>query len=207
MNEKERQELERSIHECLRRGEHMRAAELGLLGYEPELRGLLGMELRDPSAVQDVYSSVCENICKSITRFRGECLFRTWAYCVTRHAAYSYLRSHATKHEELRSSLDSHEWVDGVRSSTQPWLKSEVKAAFAALVQRLPQEDQELLFLRINGQMSWEEVVYVLAGEGATLSRDELRKRSSVLRKRFQHIKERLRQMAEEHGLLPPPHA
>jgi RNA polymerase sigma-70 factor, ECF subfamily len=207
MSGKKHRELERSIHECLRRGDRRQAAELGIRGYGPELLNLLGMELGDPTAVQDVFSAVCENIWKGIHRFRGECLFRTWAYCVARHTAYSYLRSRAAKREELRSSLGSVDWVEGIRSSTQPWLKSDIKAAFAHLRQRLSQEDQELLFLRINRQMSWDEVAYILAGEDAPLSQDELRKRSSVLRKRFQHLKEMLRQMAAEDGLLPQPHA
>lgn len=207
MTSKERRELERSIHECLRRGERRQAAELGIRGYGPEILRLLGMELRDPTAVQDVFSTVCENLWKGLVRFRGDCQFRTWAYCVARHTALSYLRSHVAKREELRGSLSSLNWAEGTRSSTEPWFKTDIKAAFAHLRERLSQEDQELLFLRIDRELSWDEVAYILAGEGSSLSRDELRKRSNVLRKRFQHLKELLRQMAATDGLLSQSHA
>jgi RNA polymerase sigma-70 factor, ECF subfamily len=208
MDSNERNELESSIRTCLQRGDLTQAAELGIRGYRSEILKLLSMELRDPTAVADVFSVFCENIWKGIAGFRGDCLFRTWAYCVARHAAYSHKRSAMSKHEELHSQFSSQvqgqAQVQGARSTTRPWLKTEVKQAFAHLRERLSEEDQEILFLRINRRMSWEEIACILAEEGTPQSPEALRKRCNVLRKRFQRLKEALRQMAEEHGLIPP---
>ncbi len=207
MTSKERRELERSIHECLQRGDRKQAAELGIRGYGPEILKLLGMELQDPTAVQDVFGTFCENLWKGLTHFRGDSMFRTWAYCVARRTAINHLRSRTAKRENLHGSMSSLDQEQDARSSTKPWFKTDIKTAFADLRQRLSQEDQELLFLRIDRQLAWDEVAYILADEGTSLSADELRKRSSVLRKRFQHLKELLRQMAATDGLLPQSHA
>jgi RNA polymerase sigma-70 factor (ECF subfamily) len=205
MDIEERNVLESSIRTCLEQGDLKRAAELGIGGYRPEILKLLAIELRNPTAVADVFSVFCESIWKGISGFRGDCLFRTWAYCVARNAAYSHKRSARSHHEELHSQFSSQAQVEGSRSSTRPWLKTEVKQAFAHLRERLSEEDQEILFLRINRRMSWEEIACIMAEEGPSLPPDALRKRSSVLRKRFQRLKELLREMAKEDGLLPPP--
>jgi RNA polymerase sigma-70 factor (ECF subfamily) len=52
-----------------------------------------------------------------------------------------------------------------------------------------------LLYLRIDQEMSWKGVAQVLAADGRV--REE-----QALRKRFERIKERLRRIAKQEGLL-----
>ena len=59
----------------------------------------------------------------------------------------------------------------------------------------LPREEQEILVLRVDKQLAWDDLARVL-WEGVEPPSDEELKRESVrLRKRFQTIKDRLREL------------
>ena len=60
--------------------------------------------------------------------------------------------------------------------------------------QTLPPEDQMLLVLRIERELDWKDLCRVMNPE-AELGDDELTRESARLRKRFQGVKERLRQL------------
>jgi RNA polymerase sigma-70 factor (ECF subfamily) len=74
------------------------------------------------------------------------------------------------------------------RTATNAYLKTDVKHRMQALRRQLPAEDQQLLILRVNRELSWTEIAMVL-GE------------ATRLRKRFQLAKERLRALARQDGL------
>lgn len=77
-----------------------------------------------------------------------------------------------------------------MRSRTAPWLRTEVKDAFAELRASLSEEERELLVLRVDRDLSWDEAATIL-GEPAPR-----------LRKRFQALKDKLRARARAQGLL-----
>jgi RNA polymerase sigma-70 factor (ECF subfamily) len=67
----------------------------------------------------------------------------------------------------------------------------------------LPQEDQELLMLRVDRDLPWDALAEVLRGDDEIPLTPDVRKREAArLRKRFQLIKDRLREMARREGLL-----
>ena len=64
-------------------------------------------------------------------------------------------------------------------------------------------EDQELLMLRVDRSLPWDALVVVLRGEDeAPLSADEQKRQTARLRKRFQLLKDKLRELARREGLL-----
>jgi DNA-directed RNA polymerase specialized sigma24 family protein len=67
-----------------------------------------------------------------------------------------------------------------------------------ALRATLTPEEQSLLTLRVDRELSWREVAEVMAEEGRPA--DE-----PALRKRFGRLKEKLAGAARERGLLPDP--
>jgi RNA polymerase sigma-70 factor (ECF subfamily) len=60
---------------------------------------------------------------------------------------------------------------------------------------RLDPEDRTLLVLRIDKEMSWDDIAAVLSGEGAPVT-------SVAVRKRFERLKSRLARMARDEGLI-----
>jgi RNA polymerase sigma-70 factor (ECF subfamily) len=81
-------------------------------------------------------------------------------------------------------------------------LRTETKSKLVELRQRLPDDDQLLLILRIDRHLSWEELARVFLEEREDASAEALKRESARLRKRFQLVKERLRALAVEHGLV-----
>jgi RNA polymerase sigma-70 factor (ECF subfamily) len=92
--------------------------------------------------------------------------------------------------------------ADRVRTETAVHLRSEVKSQMRKLREQLPLDDQTLLILRVDKDLAWEDVATVLASTDAPLGPDELTRETARVRKRFQLVKEKLKRMAEQAGLL-----
>jgi len=87
-----------------------------------------------------------------------------------------------------------------VRTTTLPFLRSQTKSRLSELRNTLPMEDQMLLILRIDRSLGWNEIAQVIGAEA--IPEAELARESARLRKRFQLVKDRLRELAKAEGLL-----
>lgn len=65
----------------------------------------------------------------------------------------------------------------------------------ARLRSALDPEERTLLVLRLDRELSWNEVAEVLSSEGEPLD-------SAAVRKRFERVKAKLAKLAREQGLL-----
>jgi RNA polymerase sigma-70 factor (ECF subfamily) len=187
-------DLERAIRTHLDSGELAPAATAAIDRLGPQIFGYLAATLRDDDAAYDVYSQFCEELWKSISTFRGESSFKTWAYKLVMHAVGRYRRDGYRKRAMPLGSGD--EPAAQERSSTPPYQKSEVKDKFAELRESLDPEDQTLLFLRVDQKLAWADVAAVIAAEGGEPIE------VATLRKRFERAKLRLRELAAAAGLL-----
>jgi RNA polymerase sigma-70 factor (ECF subfamily) len=88
-----------------------------------------------------------------------------------------------------------------VRTATLPLLKTEGRSALRRLRDELSHEDKLLLVLRADRGLAWDELARVFL---ETPSPDDaaLRRESARLRKRFQLVKQRLRERAKAMGML-----
>jgi RNA polymerase sigma-70 factor (ECF subfamily) len=93
---------------------------------------------------------------------------------------------------EVTLSGEAAEVAARVRSQTREYLRTEAKHRLAGVIARLDEEDRMLLLLRVQRRLSWAEVTRVLAGEQAP-SAALLSRRSAALRKRFERLKQIVR--------------
>jgi RNA polymerase sigma-70 factor (ECF subfamily) len=70
------------------------------------------------------------------------------------------------------------------------------------LRQTLPPDDQMLLILRVDGGMDFRELAVAMAANDAVSDDAELDREAARLRKRFERVKERLRELARDAGLI-----
>jgi RNA polymerase sigma-70 factor (ECF subfamily) len=200
VNQTERDQFEREIRAHHEAGELGRAAELLLRGYGEEIRRWILCIVHDESACNDVFGMFCEDLWRGFAAFRWESPVRIWSYRLARHAAFRLLRHRQSRRGgEIPPTLAA----PAERSMTQPWLRSEVKASFARLRERLSLQEQMILVLRVDHQMSWEDIADVVGSCREPPPAAALRRQATALRQRFRRIKSRLRQMALEEGLLP----
>src|SRR5262249_37490191 len=154
-----------------------------LRSYGPELFGFLVNLMGGPGDAGEVFSQTAEDLWRGLPTFGARCSVRTWLYLLARHAAARYRRSPWNRGGRTGDSkLD--EVVAGVRSQTEPWLRTEVKDRWHALRESLEPDDRALLVLRVDRDLSWTDVARVMLGAEEPSS-EELDREAARLRKRF----------------------
>lgn len=205
MNAEEREILEKTIKDLHDRGDMQATAAAALNGYGPEILGFLMAVMRDEQDAGDVFSVFCEDLWKGLEGFRWQSSFRTWAYTLARNASHRFRRvaqRHGQRNVPLSDQRHLHDLAQKVRTATMPYLRTEVKDRFAALREALDPEDQTLLILRIDRKMAWRDIAQVMLDDDDVEDTKKLRSRAAALRKRFQRLKDRLREMAIEEGII-----
>jgi RNA polymerase sigma-70 factor, ECF subfamily len=185
---------EAELRELIARGEHEHATEEALRSYGPELIGWLCSMLPTTADAHDAFSRMSEELWKSLGRFDGRCAVRTWCYMLARHAAARIRGRSGKRREVLVSQIPSLQ-----QAVTRIWTTSQQDAkrtrdVYAEIRTELDEEDQTLLVLRVDRNLAWRDIAQVLLGEQARPS--ELARKSSALRKQFERVKERLRDLA-----------
>jgi RNA polymerase sigma-70 factor (ECF subfamily) len=180
------------------------ALETTLRCYGPEIYGFLVGLHRDETVAADVFSRFSEYLWRGLPDFDWGCTLRTWAYVLARNASHRH-RSR-DKHAGREVALDSHSPALGVeaalRTATDAWRRTDTKQRFAELRASLSPEDQELLVLRIDRGLEWNDVARVILGDEHACD-DELKRKAALLRKRFQLLREELHDLARRAGLVP----
>lgn len=179
-----------------------RAMTVATRGYGPEVLGyLIAVADRETDATE-AFSLFCERVWRGLPTFRWEASFRTWAYVIARNELRRHLageRRRGARERPLAEVPAVEQVVDHVRSQTAAFLRTAVKDKFSALRSELSQLDRDVLVLRVDRGLSWNEVVEILsestASDGSALT-------SAGLRKRLERVKKQLRTRAIEQGLL-----
>jgi len=94
------------------------------------------------------------------------------------------------------------ELAESVRSETVSYLKTEVKDRVQRLRESLSSDEQMLLALRVGRNLAWLDLARVLRDDERPPSNDELAREAAKLRKRFQAIKDKLRQLSDDDAAL-----
>lgn len=177
-------------------GELERATEEALREYGAELIGWLCSILPSTADAHDAFSRMSEELWKSLRRFDGRCAVRTWCYMLARHAAARVRARTGKRREVLVSQIPSLQ-----QAVTRIWNTSQREATrardvYAEIRTLLDDDDQTLLILRVDRNLAWRDIAQVLLGEDATAS--ELTRKAATLRKQFERVKQRLRELAAQ---------
>jgi RNA polymerase sigma-70 factor (ECF subfamily) len=179
-------EVEAAIRELFDAGDLRAAATVAIHGYGGEVCGYLAAILRDDEQARDVFAETLAEMWRALPRFRWDASFRTWIYTLARHRLSAHLsRNERRRAVALAQAPEIAELEATARTATAPWRRTEVKNAVSQLREGLSVEDQTLLILRIDRQMSWRKIAQILGDAG-----------EPALRKRFARIKDRLRALA-----------
>ena len=202
-----REAVERDIRAHCEAGDHDRAATVLLESYGGEIFRFVMSRLRDDDAAGEVFSRFTEALWRGLAGFRWQCPVRVWSYTLARHAASRYIadvRRRRAREASLSQAGPLSELREKIRTQTLVAMRTETKQQMAELRERLPLDEQTLLLLRVTRKMSWKDIARVLLdpSEGRELSEREIDQGAARLRQRFQVVKEKLRQMAREEGIV-----
>jgi RNA polymerase sigma-70 factor, ECF subfamily len=169
--------------------------ESALSAHGPEIYGWLLASLANPTEANDAYSLFGEDLWRSLPRYRGQCSIRTWCYMLARAAVVRVIELRGRRSAPLSEASESC-LVAQPREPTLPHLCTDVKQGVRALRTQLEPDDQTLLVLRVDKNLSWHDIAIVM--RGADASDADHARFAAALRKRFERVKARLRELAAE---------
>ncbi|HSN91113.1 MAG TPA: sigma factor [Anaeromyxobacteraceae bacterium] len=186
--------LDQQAREHLDRGDHRGAASLVLHELGPPVLGYLQAIVRDADDARDVFQLFAEELWQALPGWRVEGSLRAFSYRIAWRAHARFRRDAWRKRRErLRTTMASR--IAASIVSNESRLPGGRKDRLARLRDSLTPEEQTLLILRLDRDLSWDEVAEVL-------SRDADRVDPPALRKRFERLKEKLTRLAKEQGLV-----
>lgn len=194
-------DVEAEIASLRAAGRLKEVATLVIESYGSEILSFLEVSLRDHADSADAFAQACEDLWKGLPRFEGRASMKTWFYTLARHAVSRLRRSSYRARLETLSEIT--DIAERVRSQTRPHLRTEIKHGFAEIRAALDEADRMLLVLRVDRAMSWNDVARVMADENEDDSEEAITRAAARLRKRFQTVKETIRERAIASGLIP----
>jgi RNA polymerase sigma-70 factor, ECF subfamily len=194
-------ERERRIRELVEAGDHNGAAALAVGELGDEVYGYVLSRSRDEDEAGDVFAQACTDLLTSLPTFQFRCSMRTWFYRLARTAGARY-RAAAGNRTDRRVALSQiSEAVDQVRTRTHLHMRSEIKDGFRKLREQLAPDEQQLLTLRIDRDLAWNDIAEIIDDIDDP---GEISRAAARLRQEFQKLKDRMRDMAVAEGLIPP---
>lgn len=197
-------EVEATVRRFTEAGDHDGATTAALRGYGPEVMRFLCALQKSEADASEVFSVFAEDLWTSMKSFAWGCSLRTWAYTLARRASFRSNRKRRATKLVLGSSPAISQLVQEVRTQTLTYLRTETKTRLRALRDSLAEEDRALLMLRVDRGLAWDELARVLS-ENDDADPDALKREAARLRKRFQLVKERLKELAKREGIYPAP--
>lgn len=180
------------------------AASATLEAYGDQIFSFIAARLRSHSAAQDTFSVFVEDLWVGLPSFSWRCSMRTWCYTLARNAATRVASAPARRRDRniplSRPSIVPY-LAEATRTATRAYQQTVVKDRFRALREQLDPEDQMLLVLRVDREMSWADLALTMLGD-VDAREDAIAREAARLRKAFERLKDQLKRLAEREGLL-----
>jgi RNA polymerase sigma-70 factor (ECF subfamily) len=177
-------DVEARVNALLGGGDFGGAATEVIRGYGPRALGYLHRLLGNETDAADAFSLFAEQVWRGMPNFEGRSSVKTWAFKAAWSAAMKVRDDAWRRLREGFASGAASALADEVRTNTAIRFET-LRQELEVLRAELTAEDQTLLALRLDQELSWEEVAEVLSTEGRVVD-------AAALRKRYERIKARL---------------
>jgi RNA polymerase sigma factor (sigma-70 family) len=179
--------VERQISALLQQEDWNGAILVAEQSFGAEIHGYLRAVLRDAALAEEALQAFRLALVKGVRTFKQSCEFRIWAYVIAKHETLRVLRRRGRTRP-----LDSGR-CDQIpaRSSTRDWDKSINLRKMDCVRAQLSEDERELLVLRVDRRMSWEEVACIV-------STPERPVKANTLAKQLSRTTARARELAAE---------
>jgi RNA polymerase sigma-70 factor (ECF subfamily) len=189
-------ELDARVRGAVEAGDLKAAAEQILNALGADLVRVIHARFRQEQLTAEVFSQVTEDLWVGLPQFAFRCSVRAWLFTLARNAGNRYLDRELrwqrgqvplSQVPELINAMARArtQSLSGVPSAASEWL--------ASLRAELSEDDQLLLTLRLDRALDFREIAIVMLGH-ATAERATVVREAARQRKRFQTLKERLRE-------------
>lgn len=191
-----RSALDETVRSAIAAGDIDGATARVLDAYGRELLTFLHAIARTPADADDAWGVLCAAIWRSLGGFEGRSSVRTWVYVLARRALIRVTRRQRKDDVPLSQASAVGRLAAELHRTSLPHL-APVRDRFGELRAQLDADDQTLLILRVDRDLSWREVAEIIAEDG-----DDLDRVAATARKRFERIKAQIQAMATAAGLI-----
>lgn len=186
--------IDDEVRAATERGDHAAAADLIVRALKTDIVAYLGSLTRNhPQLLHDAFSCWCEDVFRGLPGFEFAASVKTWSYTIARHAAVRCMRDDQRRARRLAGGDVPEDIAALARSETADYLRTAMKDRLAQVRAALADDERELLYLRVDRQLSWKEIEAIVRAPDAPDDEAACRRREQALRKRFQNLKQRIR--------------
>lgn len=175
-------------------GDARAAASEAIRGLGPQVLRYLRSLLQNEGDAADAFSLFGERLWKGIPGFHWDAPLHTWAYRLAWSAAVDVVNQAWRRKGRRLGTSEASRLAAEVRTHSAVRIERQRRIVHR-MCDALSAEDRSLLVLRIENELSWEEIAAILSTDG----RRPLRPNTIV--KRFERIRERLATIAKDQGL------
>jgi RNA polymerase sigma-70 factor, ECF subfamily len=167
VSRREKGEEERQLVRLAQSGEEAAFEEL-IRRHQQRVFGLVSGILRRREDVEDVVQQVFLKVFVSLKRFDQRAAFSTWLYKISVNECWDYLRKKKVRPLVYEADLSEEQVsrLDGVVSADQPPTSSsdraEARDLLEHMMEKLPEQDRELLVLKEVEGFSVQELAEIL---------------------------------------------
>jgi RNA polymerase sigma-70 factor (ECF subfamily) len=187
-------EVEARVAEAVARRDFKSATTALIEGYGPQVLGYLRAVVKDGEKAEDAFALFSENVWRGFPTWEGRASARAWAYSVAWNAAGRLFRDPWNRRRRKLQRSVASKLAAAVLSSSRLDLERR-EAGLERLRAVLTPEEQSLLVLRVDRELSWREVAVAMGEPDDEAS-------LAALRKRFERLKAKLAIIARTCGLL-----
>jgi RNA polymerase sigma-70 factor (ECF subfamily) len=140
--------------------------------YGAPLRRYCGHLLADTAQTDDVYQTVLLQAFLHLPAFSGRSSFQAWLFAIARNRCLDTLKASRRWKKHVAPEAErgqGPERMDLRRTPEEELLREASHAALHAELQRLPPKTRQLLLLRYDEQLSYEEIALRYKEQPATL--------------------------------------
>lgn len=174
-----------AVRASLREGDTQAGVRATLALHGPELFGFLCAVLDDRETATRVYADVVHRITTELGELRWRCSLRTWTYWIARRELQDRRRRGAPAQP-------------GVGEADPEVTESNRPAGTLRLRGNLAEEDREILILRVDRGLGWNELAMTALGQEA--SKEALEREAGKLRRQVDRIVSEIHQGAPDRG-------
>lgn len=135
--------------------------------YQRPIAAYVYRMVGDYDAALDLTQEVFIKVYNSLARYRSEFKFSTWIYKIAHNASVDYLRRNSTREQAITSEVDGEEREMPVMSRKlspeQEYAVEERRAEIERVVRQLPAAYRELIILRHQHDLSYDEIAEVMS--------------------------------------------
>ena len=135
--------------------------------YQRPIAAYVYRMVGDYDAALDLTQEVFIKVYSSLARYRPEFKFSTWIYKIAHNASVDHLRRNTSREQAIISEVDGEEREMTVMSRKlspeQEYAVEERRAEIERVVRQLPSVYRELIILRHQHDLSYDEIAEVMS--------------------------------------------